>query len=173
MKIILFLIVILLTTTSIFAEIQKRKPIFVISPTTGIFSGVRVGVGIANIYENHVWEMTLNYKNEIISHVAGPEITFKFFNSSYFDSIYLQANRFWNTDNTKSFLILKIDGFLCPPFSFATDSGTNSHEEIKIIPLLTIGYGYSLNLKDNFYMRPSVDIGLQSNLINVGLAITF
>ena len=70
MKKVLLLFFISLTTTSVFAEIQKRKQVFVISPTTGVFSGVRVGIGVANIHESHVWEMTLNYKNELISHVA-------------------------------------------------------------------------------------------------------
>lgn len=173
MKKVFLLLVILLTTTSVFTEIPKRKPVFVISPTTGIFSGVRVGFGVANIYENHVWEMTLNYNNELISHVAGPKITFKLMNSSTFDSIYLQANRFWNLERKKSFLILKIGGFLCPTFSFATDSGTNSHDETKVILLITIGYGYSFNIMDKYYFRPSIDIGMQSNIINAGLAITF
>ena len=168
-----FVVIMLIAVISISAENHKQKPIFVISPTTGVFSGIRIGIGVANVYENHVWEMTLNYKNELISHVAGPKITFKLMNSSTFDSIYLQANRFWSLERKKSFLILKIGGFLCPPFSFATDSGTNSHDETKVILLVTIGDGYSFNIMDKYYFRPSIDIGLQSNLINAGLAITF
>jgi len=173
MKKILVIVIMLITVTSISAETQIQKPILVISPTTGIFSGIRVGFGVANIHENHVWEMTLNYKNELYSHVAGPKITFTPFNSFFFDSIFLQANRFWNPERENSYLILKIGGFLCPPFSFATDSSTNSHEEVKVIPLVTIGYGYSFNVMDKYYFRPSIDTGLQSNIINVGMAITF
>lgn len=163
MKKVILVILILITTTLIFAEIPK--PVFVISPTTGVFSGIRVGFGVANIQENHVWEMTLNYKNELISHVAGPEITFKSFNSGYFDSIYLQANTFWNPDRKNSFLIFKIGVFMFPSLNGLMDGG--------IFPIVSFGYGYSFILKNKFYLRPSIDIGLQSNIINVGLAITF
>ena len=165
MKKVFLLLVILLTTTSVFTEIPKRKPVFVISPTTGVFSGVRIGFGVANIYENHVWEMTLNYKNELISHVAGPEITFKSFNSSYFDSIYLQANKFWNSDRENSFIIFKIGVFMFPPLNGLMDGG--------IFPIVSFGYGYSFDIVNKFYLRPSIDIGMQSNIINAGLAITF
>lgn len=167
----LIMMIILMVSTTLFSEVLKRMPVFVISPTTGVFSGIRVGVGLVNIYENHVWEMTLNYKNELISHVAGPEITFKPMNSRNFDSVYLQANRFWNHEREKSFLILKVGVFLCPPFTFATEGGINKKD--LIIPLVTVGYGYSFSIKDFIYLRPSIDLGLQSNLINAGLAITF
>jgi len=170
---IFILLIILLLITPIFAKNQKREYVFVVSPTTGIFSGIRVGVGLDDIHNNHVWEMTLNYKNELISHVAGPKITFKPMNSGYLDSIYLQANRFWNLEKKKSFLILKVGGFFIPPFSFATDSSVDSDNNFSFFPLIAIGYGYSFNITRKFYFRPSVDIGLQSNLINVGLAFTF
>jgi len=166
-----FIVIALIIAITISAEIQK--PIFVISPTTGISSGIRVGAGFVNIYENHVWEMTLNYKKELISHVAGPKITFKLLNSSNFYSVYLQANRFWNPERKKSFLIIKVGGFLSPPFLFATDSGITSNNNDKVILLITIGYGYNFNIARTFYLRPSIDIGLQPNLINIGLAITF
>ncbi|MDP8226819.1 MAG: hypothetical protein P9L89_04160 [Candidatus Celaenobacter polaris] len=172
-KVICVLMIILMVSITLFSEVLKRMPVFVISPTTGVFSGIRVGVGLVNIYENHVWEMTLNYKNELISHVAGPEITFKPMNSGNFDSVYLQANRFWNHEREKSFLILKVGVFLCPAFTFATDGGINDNKKDLIIPLVTVGYGYSFSIKDLIYLRPSIDLGLQSNLINVGLAITF
>jgi len=165
-----FIVIALIIATSISAEIQK--PIFVISPTTGISSGIRVGAGFVNIYEKHVWEMTLNFKKELISHVAGPKITFKLMDSSNLCSIYLQTNRFWNLERKKSFLIIKVGGFLSPPF-FATDSGLTSNNNDKVILLITIGYGYSFNFARKFYLRPSIDIGLQPNIINVGLAITF
>lgn len=160
-----FIVIALIIAISISAEIQK--PIIVISPTTGVFSGIRVGIGVTNVYENHVWELTLNYKNELISHVAGPKITFKPMNSSAFDSIYLQANRFWNLERKRSFLIFKIGGIIISPIFYCEDCKT------VLIPMLSIGYGYSFNLKDMCYIRPSIDIGLQSNIINVGLAITF
>ncbi|MCF7857800.1 MAG: hypothetical protein K9N07_00545 [Candidatus Cloacimonetes bacterium] len=159
-----FIVIAIIIAISISAEIQK--PIFVVSPTTGISSGIRVGAGFVNKYENHVWEMTLNYKKELISHVAGPEITFKLMNSSNLFSVYLQANRFWNLERKKSFLIIKVGGFLIPTL-FAIDNND------KVILLITIGYGYSFNIARKFYLRPSIDIGLQPNLINVGLAITF
>ena len=162
-----FIVIMLITAFPLFAEIPKQKPIFVLSPTTGVFSGIRVGIGVANVYENHVWEMTLNYNNELISHVAGPKITFKPMNSSTFDSVYLQANRFWNPERENSFLILKIGGFIFPPIFYCEDC------KDVIIPMLSIGYGYSFDIMDKCYFRPSIDVGLQSNLINVGLAITF
>ncbi|MDA3813991.1 MAG: hypothetical protein PF570_07025 [Candidatus Cloacimonetes bacterium] len=170
---IFIILFILFLISPIFAKNQKREYVFVVSPTTGIFSGIRVGFGLDKKYENHIWELTLNYKSELISHVAGPKITFKSMNSSFFDSIYLQANKFWNLEKKKSFLILKVGFFLMPPLSFATDSGVDSDNNVYFCPLITVGYGYSFKVSRKINFQPSLDIGLQSNLINVGLAFTF
>ncbi len=170
MRKIIISLVVLLMTTQIFAKVIKRAPVFVVSPTTGVFSGIRVGAGMANIYEDHAWETTLNYKNELCSHAKSHHgIAFEFMDSHHFDSIYLQANRFWNTNREKSFLILKGGIAYMPPFNFA-DIGDDPGW---IMPVVTIGYGYSFKIKDKFYLRPSIDVGLQSNLINIGLAVTF
>ena len=170
---IFIVLIILLLITPIFAQHQERDYVFVISPTTGMFSGIRVGFGLDNVTENHIWEITLNYKRELISHVAGPKITFKTIDSSFSNSIYVQANKFWNLDKNKSFLILKAGGFLMPSFSFATDSNVDSDNNIYFCPIITIGYGYSFNVSRKINFQPSLDIGLQANLINVGLAFTF
>jgi len=170
---IFIVLIMLFLITPIFAQSQKRDYVFVISPTIGMFSGIRAGFGLDNITENHIWEITLNYKRELISHVAGPKITFKTIDSDFSNSIYLQANKFWNLDKNKSFLILKAGGFLIPSFSFATDSSVDSGNNIYFVPIITIGYGYSFNISRKINFQPSLDIGLQSNLINFGLAFTF
>ena len=169
---IFIVLIMLLLITPIFAKNQNRNYVFVISPTTGIFSGIRVGFGLDNKYENHIWELTLNYKSELISHVAGPKMTFKSMNSSFFDSIYLQANKFWDLEKKNSFLILKAGFFLMPPLTFASESGVN-FDSNSFFPLISIGYGYSFNITKKIHFQPSLDIGLQPNVFNAGLAITF
>lgn len=164
---------IIIFAVSLNSEIPKRDYVFVISPTTGIFSGLRAGIGFADIYEDHLWEYTLNYKNELKSHAAGPKITFKRIDPSHYCSIYFQANRFWSCEKKGSFFILKIGSFNSPPFSFSSDSGNNLSKCDKIIPLISLGYGYSFKIARKCYIRPSIDIGLQSNLINAGLATIF
>ena len=167
------LIMLIILAISLNSEIPKREHVFVISPTTGISTGLRVGIGFANFYEDRIWEYTLNYKKELISHVAEPKITFKRIDSSHYCSIYFQTNRFWSCEKKGSFFILKIGGFNSPPFSFSTDSGNNLSKGDKIIPLISLGYGYSFQIARKCYIRPSVDIGLQPNLINAGVAIIF
>jgi len=169
MRKIIFIVLILFIVSTIFAEVVKeKKPLFVVSPTIGFLSGVRAGVGYAKISDEKVWEHTLNYQNELISHAAAPEITNKSINSYYLDSIYYQANRFWNSSRTESFLILKAGATLMPAMGIAM-GGIDTDWAF---PILAIGYGYSWKFK-GLFLRPSIHLGIQLKVVNLEFAIVY
>lgn len=168
MRKLFFILFMVLIYGSIFADVEERKPIIVFSSTTGIFSGFRAGIGLANISENKAWEHTLNYQNELISHVDEPEITFETIQPHQLDSVYYQASRYWDSSRTKSFFIMRAGATLMPAMAI----GMSGIGKDWAFPLLTVGYGYSLKFK-NFYFRPSMHLGIQIKVINIELAIVY
>ncbi|KQC07936.1 MAG: hypothetical protein APR54_00015 [Candidatus Cloacimonas sp. SDB] len=167
---VLVLIIIFCVSKPSSAEIENRNFIIVISPTTGIFSGIRLGFGVIKLYEKDVWEFTLNYDNELYPFIKGKDLKKNLIETNYFDSFYFQANKFWNKDREEIFLKLKLGITLMPSFPFSYE---NESDDDFIMGVLTIGTGYSFNIKDKLYIRPSFDIGLQSKIISAEVAFTF
>lgn len=171
LTIILVVLFIAISQIPLFCEVQRRMPIFMVMPTTGIFSGIGFGAGVANIYEDKAWELTLNFKKRLYSHAAGPKLTFEPIKSRY-PTVYLQANKYWNSEREKSFLILKLGGFLSQLPSIFPTTGVEI-EGKDLLLLISIGYGYSFKISNMITVSPSIDFGLQPNLLNAGVAIKF
>jgi hypothetical protein len=166
-KIILVLILAFIVTT-IFAEVKEKKTVFVVSLTTGLFSGYNVGLGFTNIYDDKAWEHTVNYQNALVSHVAKAKITWKPIDTHHFDSINYQANRFWNSEREKSFLILNCGVTFMPAMAI----GMSGIDTDWVLPILSVGYGYSLKI-NKIYLRPSIDLGIQLSVATLKFAIIY
>lgn len=160
-KIFIFLFVISIS----FLYSQTNIPAGNASVTSGIFSGLKVGLGRASISDDSSSEITLNYK-------ADSEATFnpKFNGKIDIHNIYLQWNRFYNSNRTKSFFLLKGGVFW---FKMVDWFGGTDREHTLALPMLSIGYGYSYRLNEKSFLRPSIDLGFQGNIINVEITYFF
>jgi len=149
----------------LWTEENKTKFIANLSVTTGIFSGIKISFGNANITDNRSSETTINYKADL-------EVTFKpqMHGENSLHNIYLQWNRFYNPYRTKSFLILKGGVFW---LEMGDWFGGSDKKSTFTLPIISIGYGYSFKLNEESFIRPSMDLGIQGNIINIELSYFF
>jgi hypothetical protein len=82
----------------------------------------------------------------------------------------LQWNRFFNPQRSQSFIFLKGGAFW---FEIGDWFGGTDETNIVTLPILALGYGYSYRLKDNSFIRTSIDLGFQANVLNIELAYLF
>jgi len=165
MKKILLIFFILIIFALLWTEEPNSKGIANLSVTSGIFSGIKISFGKASITNDKSSELTLNYKADL-------EITFKpqMNGENSINNIYLQWNRFYNPYRTKSFLILKGGIFWNEMGDWF---GGSERKNTITLPIISIGYGYSYKLNDRSFIRPSIDLGFQANIINVELSYLF
>lgn len=163
MKRFFIILIMLVITCGLWAEVKKDIFTGVLSINSGLFSGAKAGIGRVDIYDEYAMELSLNYKIDL-------EVTFKPQLKQPLHNIYLQRNRFYNPQRTKSFFILKGGVMWWEMFDWF--GGTNSKNTI-ILPLAAIGYGYSYKINDLIFLRPSIDVGFQTNLINIELSCAF
>jgi len=149
----------------LWGQIQKTIIIGDLSVTSGVLSGIKTGLGKANISDNSSSEITLNYKVDL-------EVTFKpqMKGKNQLHNIFFQWNRFYNPERTKTFFIIK-GGVLW--FEMGDWFGGADQTSTFIFPLAAVGFGYSYKLNEAFYIRPSIDIGIQTNLLNIELSFVF
>lgn len=165
MKIQFILLIILVTTCGLWGEAKNDIFTGTVSLTTGFFSGGKAGIGRVDIYDEFAVEYTINYKIDLYFTYKSIQ---KF--SDPFHNIYIQRNRFYNPQRTKSFFILK-GGIMW--FEMGDWFINTSNKSKLYSPLATIGYGYSFKLYNHFFLRPSIDVGIQLNLVNIELSCTF
>jgi len=164
-RLVLFSLFIILAC-ALGAEERTEKLAGVISLTSGFpFSGAKAGIGRVDIYDSFAIEYTLNYKQDF-----APTFNPSLYENSPLHNIYLQRNRFYNSQGVKSFFILKA-GVMW--FEMGDWFGGTKRKNTTTLPLASIGYGYSFKLKENIFIRPSLDIGLQTNLVNFELSCGF
>ncbi|MFO7897381.1 MAG: hypothetical protein R6U84_10645 [Candidatus Cloacimonadales bacterium] len=145
------------------AEI-KSTAIADIGLTSGIFSGLKASLGRATIWEHKSTELTLNYKADL-------EITFdpQLKGEYVIHNAYLKWNRFFNPQRSRSFFLLKGGVFALEVGDWL---GTEDSYNFAL-PTFSLGYGYSFRLKDNSFIRTSIDLGFQVNILNIELAYLF
>ena len=162
---ILLILWIFIISCELWGQVQKTIIIGDFSVTSGLLSGVKTGFGKANINDNSSNEITLNYKVDL-------EVTFKpqIKGENPLHNIFFQWNRFYNPERTKTFFIIK-GGVLW--FEMGDWFGGTDRTSTFIFPLVAVGFGYSYKLNDVFYIRPSIDIGVQANLLNIELSFVF
>lgn len=88
----------------------------------------------------------------------------------HINNLYLQWNRFYNSDRTRSFLIIK--GGVCWAETCSLFACTDK-KETYAFPIISVGYGYNYKLNEVFFFRPSIDFGLQPNLVNIEFSFSF
>jgi hypothetical protein len=156
---------ILIFFAMLWSEDQNPKDIANLSVTSGIFSGFKISFGKASITNNKSSELTLNYKADL-KVTSKPQMNVE----NSINNIYLQWNRFYNPNRTKSFLILKGGIFWYKMGDWFGGSGKKS---TLTLPVISIGYGYSFKLNERSFIRPSIDLGFQVNIINIELSYLF
>ena len=131
MKKILLILVTSVFVSGLWGEPIETKTVFVISPTTGIFTGTRIGVGQANIYEKHSSEMIFNYKIDLL---YNRELEFI---EKGMHNLNIQWNRFYDPERKGSFLIVK-GGLMWFQFGEGIDPGGGGRNKTRTFPLASI-----------------------------------
>ena len=160
-----------------------------------IFFGNTLSAQTENSDRKEFLKITYDQKFLSISPLIAPRICFGLLKSTkqsddrYFESIYYihafdtintyrhygiayRGNAFIGNDKRTGFFLLAtggIDYLRSVPFCFATD-GNGCSEMYRILPNLTIGLGYSFNMKNDSYLRLEWDLGLKWLLSNIYLS---